>query len=218
MFLNSIVGIMGDYAVTAPMETFTANFGQRHPTDLAMLRGARLVTASETEEGRDWAESRIKRMTRGDKIAARFMRQDFFEFVPQFKLTLVGNHSPRLRNVDDAAKRRFNIIPFDNDRRALIENWKPSCAMSGPASFAGLSREAWNGRRTVSSDLPASPRRPKNTSAIRTFSRSGSARSARSSARTRTGGRPLPICSGRGRTMPSLPERKLARRGGWPRS
>ena len=77
-----------------------------------MLRGARLVTASETEEGRAWAESRIKQLTGGDKIAARFMRQDFFEFQPTFKLMIVGNHMPALRNVDDAARRRFNLVPF----------------------------------------------------------------------------------------------------------
>jgi putative DNA primase/helicase len=112
VFLNTIAGIMGDYAVTAAMETFTASKNDRHPTDLAMLKGARLVSASETEEGRAWAESRIKQMTGGDPISARFMRQDFFTFKPQFKLTVVGNHKPILHNVDDAAKRRFNIIPF----------------------------------------------------------------------------------------------------------
>ena len=112
VFLNTVAGIMGDYAVTAAMETFTASKSDRHPTDLAMLKGARLVSASETEEGRAWAESRIKQMTGGDPISARFMRQDFFTFKPQFKLTVVGNHKPVLQNVDDAAKRRFNIIPF----------------------------------------------------------------------------------------------------------
>jgi len=70
------------------------------------------VTASETEEGRAWAESRIKQMTGGDPITARFMHQNFFTFQPQFKLTIVGNHKPVLTNVDDAAKRRFNMIPF----------------------------------------------------------------------------------------------------------
>jgi putative DNA primase/helicase len=60
VFLNTVAGIMGDYAVTASMDTFTATSGDRHPTDLAMLRGARLVSASETEEGCAWAESRIK--------------------------------------------------------------------------------------------------------------------------------------------------------------
>jgi putative DNA primase/helicase len=103
---------MGDYATTAPMDTFTAAHGDRHSTDLAMLRGARLVTASETEDGRPWAEARIKQLTGGDKISARFMRQNFFQFKPQFKLMIVGNHKPVLHNVDDAARRRFNIVPF----------------------------------------------------------------------------------------------------------
>jgi putative DNA primase/helicase len=103
---------MGDYATTAAMDSFTASATDRHPTDLAMLQGARMVSASETEEGRAWAESRIKQMTGGDSIRARFMRQDFFEYRPQFKLMIVGNHKPVLRNLDDAARRRFNIIPF----------------------------------------------------------------------------------------------------------
>ncbi len=66
----------------------------------------------ETEEGRRWAESRIKTLTGGDKISARFMRQDFFEFVPQFKLLIAGNHKPGLRSVDEAISRRFHLIPF----------------------------------------------------------------------------------------------------------
>jgi P4 family phage/plasmid primase-like protien len=112
VFLNTIHNILGDYATTSSMDTFTASKGDRHPTDLAMLKGARLVSASETEEGRAWAESRIKQLTGGDKISARFMRQDFFTYQPQFKLLIVGNHKPQLQNVDEAARRRFNIIPF----------------------------------------------------------------------------------------------------------
>jgi putative DNA primase/helicase len=112
VFLNILTRILNDYAVTAAMETFVASTGDRHPTDLAMLAGARLVTASETEEGRAWAETRIKQLTGSDPISARFMRQDFFTFMPKFKLFVIGNHKPVLNNVDDAAKRRFNIVPF----------------------------------------------------------------------------------------------------------
>jgi putative DNA primase/helicase len=112
VFLNVVQTIMKDYAITAAMDTFTASKFDKHSTDLAMLQGARLVTASETEEGRAWAEARIKQMTGGDAITARFMRQDNFTFTPQFKLTIIGNHQPVLHNVDDAAKRRFNIVPF----------------------------------------------------------------------------------------------------------
>jgi putative DNA primase/helicase len=112
VFINTVIGILGDYCRTAPMDAFTAAPGDRPSTDLAMLRGARLVTATETEEGRAWAEARIKQMTGGDPVTARFMRQDFFTYTPQFKLTIAGNHKPALRNVDEAARRRFNIVPF----------------------------------------------------------------------------------------------------------
>ena len=96
------------------MDTFIASNGDRHSTELAMLRGSRIVTASETEEGRQWAEARIKQLTGGDRITARFMRQDNFTFLPTFKLLIVGNHKPGLKNVDEAAKRRFNLVPFTN--------------------------------------------------------------------------------------------------------
>lgn len=112
VFLNTVSGILADYCRSAAMDTFTASKNDKHPTDLAMLKGARMVCASETEEGNAWAEVRIKQMTGGDNITARFMRQDFFEYRPQFKLVVIGNHKPVLRNVDDAAKRRFNVVPF----------------------------------------------------------------------------------------------------------
>jgi putative DNA primase/helicase len=112
VFQNTLTGIMNDYAVAAAMETFTASHGERHPTDMAMLRGARLVTASETEDGRAWAENRIKQLTGGDPITARFMRQDFFTYTPSFKLFIIGNHKPALNNVDVAIRRRFLLIPF----------------------------------------------------------------------------------------------------------
>jgi putative DNA primase/helicase len=112
VFLRAISGVMGDYAKTAPVETFIDSKSQNHPTDVAGLQGARLVTAIETEEGRRWAESKLKNLTGGDKIAARFMRQNFFEFVPQFKLVVAGNHKPGLRSVDEAIRRRLNLIPF----------------------------------------------------------------------------------------------------------
>jgi putative DNA primase/helicase len=110
--INAVSGMIADYHKTAPIETFTESKSDRHPTDLAGLRGARMVTAVETEEGRRWAEAKIKTLTGGDKISARFMRQDFFEYVPQFKLLIAGNHKPSLRTVDEAIRRRFHLIPF----------------------------------------------------------------------------------------------------------
>jgi putative DNA primase/helicase len=110
--LNALTGMLGSYALVSGMETFTASQNDRHSTELARLRGARLVTAQETEEGRSWAEARIKALTGGDPVTARFMRQDDFTFQPEFKLVIAGNHRPALRNVDEAIRRRFNLIPF----------------------------------------------------------------------------------------------------------
>jgi putative DNA primase/helicase len=112
VFINTLVGIWGDYAVTAPMETFVESSTDRHPTELAHLRGARLVVAHETARGRRWAESKIKALTGGERITARFMRGDFFEYTPQFKLVVVGNHKPGLASVDEAIRRRLHLIPF----------------------------------------------------------------------------------------------------------
>ncbi len=112
VFANVVSTLLGDYAATAPMDTFVETRGDRHPTDLAGLRGARFVTAIETEQGRRWNESKVKAITGGDKVSARFMRQDFFEYTPQFKPVIVGNHKPAIRNIDEAMKRRLHLIPF----------------------------------------------------------------------------------------------------------
>ena len=112
VFVNVIATILGDYAANAPMDTFMETRSDRHPTDLAGLRGARFVASIETEQGRRWNESKIKTITGGDKVSARFMRQDFFDYTPHFKLVIAGNHKPSIRNVDEAMKRRLHLIPF----------------------------------------------------------------------------------------------------------
>ena len=111
-FLNALAGVLNDYAAIAPIETFTETHGERHPTELAMLDGPRLVLAQETESGRKWAETRIKALTGGDPISARRMRQDFFTFTPKFKLVIAGNHKPTLSTVDEAIRRRIHVVPF----------------------------------------------------------------------------------------------------------
>jgi putative DNA primase/helicase len=112
VLLSTVAGILGDYHQAAQIETFTVSNADRHPTEIAALCGARLVTATETEEGRRWAESRIKQLTGGDRVKARFMRQDEFTFMPTFKLAIAGNNKPSLRSVDEAIRRRFHLIPF----------------------------------------------------------------------------------------------------------
>ena len=86
---------------------------EQHPTDLAKLAGARLVVAQETQKGRRWDEVKIKAITGGDTISAQFMRQDFFDFVPTFKIFVTGNYKPTLSAVDEAMHRRLLLVPFN---------------------------------------------------------------------------------------------------------
>ncbi len=111
--LNTITRILNDYAVTAPMDVFTESRHDRHPTELAALLGARLAVAQETDEGRKWAEAKLKTLTGGDPITARFMRQDFFTFIPKFTLIIAGNHKPSIQTVDEAMRRRLHLVPFN---------------------------------------------------------------------------------------------------------
>lgn len=111
--ISTIAALLGDYATAVDTETITAQKHARHSTEIARLHGARMAYASETEANRAWAENRIKQLTGGDIMTARFMRQDDFEFKPQLKLVVVGNNKPAFANVDGAIRRRFNVMPFN---------------------------------------------------------------------------------------------------------
>jgi putative DNA primase/helicase len=110
--LEAIRGVMGDYAAAVPLGALVASNNDRHPTELAKLHGSRIAIANEIESSSKWDEVRIKSLTGGDKVTARFMRQDFFEYQPEFKLVIAGNNKPRIQKVDDAIRRRFHMIPF----------------------------------------------------------------------------------------------------------
>jgi putative DNA primase/helicase len=113
-FVEAIRAALGnDFVTGIAMETLIVTRGEQHPTDLASLRGMRLALAVETEQGRRFAESKIKHITGGDRIRARFMRQDYFDFVPTHKLMISGNHRPALGNVDEAMRRRVLMVDFN---------------------------------------------------------------------------------------------------------
>lgn len=112
VFFETIRYVMGDYAGKAPTEMLMQQQYNQIPTDVADLRGKRFVVASEVDDGRRWAEARIKDLTGGDTMKARRMREDFFEFRPTHKLWVFGNHKPTLRGTDAGIKRRLRIIPF----------------------------------------------------------------------------------------------------------
>jgi putative DNA primase/helicase len=104
--------VLGDYARRTPVETFLKRREGTIPNDVARLRGARFVWAAENDRGVRLAESLIKEMTGGDRMVARFMRGEFFEFMPAFKIWFATNHKPTIRG-DAAIWRRLKLIPFE---------------------------------------------------------------------------------------------------------
>lgn len=111
--INTIGKLMGDYGLQTPTETLMVKKGDGVNNDIARLKGARFVSAVETEEGRRLAEVLVKQLTGGDIITARFLHAEFFEFRPTFKLWLAANHKPVIRGTDNAIWRRIRLIPFN---------------------------------------------------------------------------------------------------------
>jgi len=103
---------LGEYARHTPSSTLLEHRNDAIPNDLARLRGVRLVTASETGDGRRLNEERVKDITGGGTITARFMRGEWFEFEPAFKVMLCTNHLPRIRGTEHAIWRRIRLVPF----------------------------------------------------------------------------------------------------------
>ena len=112
--VNFIRQLLGDYGRHTPTETLlTKQYDNNIPADLARLAGVRMVTAIESNFNRHLDEAKIKAMTGGEPIVARFMRQDYFSFEPEFKLWLVANDRPRVRGTDLAFWRRMRVIPLE---------------------------------------------------------------------------------------------------------
>ena len=174
VLMATVSGILGDYSVATPIETFTESQSDRHPTELARLRGARLVTATETEAGRHWAESRLKEITGGEKVPARFMHQDF-----RIPAAVQAVSSPAT-TTPSAQRRRRNAAPAQPDpfrgdhpqgrarspaRRKLKDEW--------PGILQWMIDGASNGGKAASTRRRRSPRRPTPISPARTVTPTG---------------------------------------------
>lgn len=113
-FLQTIASILGDYAMSTPTETLLVKPRGAIPSDVARLKGARFVTASEAEAEQRLAESLIKRMTGGvDSISVRFLYQEWFDLEPTHKIFLGTNHKPLITGSDNAIWRRIRLVPFE---------------------------------------------------------------------------------------------------------
>jgi putative DNA primase/helicase len=111
-FLNTIMHLLGDYAIATPTETFMKRNGDQITNDIARLRGTRFVTTTEAEQGRRLSEPLIKQITGNDKMTARFLYGEFFNFVPTFKIFMATNHKPVIKGTDHGIWRRIKLIPF----------------------------------------------------------------------------------------------------------
>lgn len=113
LVLEVMAATMGDYAGTAAPGLLVASKGsERHPTEIAALFGRRMVTAHESGEGVVLREDFVKQATGGDKLTARYMREDFFEFEPTHKIQLLTNHKPQIKGQDLGIWRRVILVPF----------------------------------------------------------------------------------------------------------
>jgi putative DNA primase/helicase len=111
-FLDTLRQLLGDYAIQAVSELLLVKAHDSHPTERADLFGKRFVATIETDQGKHIAEALMKQLTGGDRIRARRMRQDFFEFPPTHKIFLAANHKPVIRGTDLAVWRRVKLVPF----------------------------------------------------------------------------------------------------------
>jgi putative DNA primase/helicase len=116
-WLETVGYVVGEYARSSSIETFVEHAhkrrGDQASPDVARLAGVRFLRTSEPESGARLAEAFIKWITGGDMITARHLNRAEFEFLPQFKLTISGNHRPVIRGVDKGIWRRVRLVPWD---------------------------------------------------------------------------------------------------------
>lgn len=111
-FLETILGLLGDYSRKAPPSLLMLKRGKAHPTERAMLYGSRFVPAIESAEDNKFEEAIVKELTGGDTISARRMREDFWDFSPTHHLWLATNHKPVITGTDSGIWSRIALIPF----------------------------------------------------------------------------------------------------------
>lgn len=168
-FINAVLGLLGPYGTRAASGLLMRKFGDSHPTEVADLLGVRFVASIEAEEGGRLAEVLVKELTGGDRLKARRMREDFWEFVPTHKLFMAVNHRPVIRGSDHAIWRRIALVPFtitiseaEQDRelgekleaeRSGILNWALAGCLAWQRNGLGTPPEVRGATETYRKDM-----------------------------------------------------------------
>lgn len=136
--LNLILDVLGDYGQQTSSGTLMVKQNETISNDIARMRGARYILASETEQGKKLNETLVKQMTGQDRLMARYLRCEFFEFMPKFKLFLMTNHKPNIRGEDAAIGRRIMLIPFTQKFEGTKIDKSLSKKLRDPKEMAGI--------------------------------------------------------------------------------
>jgi putative DNA primase/helicase len=112
VLVELLKAVLGDFASAMPESLLVERKHEEHSTEIAQLLGVRMGVSSETAEGCAFNEARVKKLTGGDTVRARFMREEFFDFKPTAKFVVLTNHEPRLRGTDEGIRRRVMLVPF----------------------------------------------------------------------------------------------------------
>jgi putative DNA primase/helicase len=145
VFLETIAAVLGDYATSSPNGFLMATNYAPHSTEIARLAGTRFVICSEVNEDDRFDEAKVKLLTGGDRLTARFMRQDDFTFRPSHHLWLIGNHQPAVESGGHSFWRRLRLIPFTHtvpDENRIEDLQGILATQHGPAVMAWIARGA----------------------------------------------------------------------------
>lgn len=154
-FIDTIMSAMGDYSRVGSSDLLLAKRDGVHPTDRASIAGARMVVCPEVDEGRTWDESLVKQLTGDARIAARGMREDFWDYTPTYKFWITGNHKPIVRGTDNGIWRRLRLLPFT----AVFKPGDKTMLARLGAELDGVMLWAIDGARAWASDGLGEPSR-----------------------------------------------------------
>jgi putative DNA primase/helicase len=165
---------LGDYAGQTPRTLLMADErgGQRHPTELTTVKGVRFAYSSETPEEGHLDETKMKALTGGDPVTARYVNNNFFTFTPTHKFWLGTNHLPRIHGTEHAIWRRIRVLPMPNkywreddpqrpeDGLLIDVTMEPRLMAELPAILGWIVRGAaiWHSRRSQGLSTLQSPR------------------------------------------------------------